>query len=67
MVVFLCVFRRFVGCILNTLVIAPLWNYSCCLLVLATSSYICKDVSNSIFGIYSPLCFTHLELTAQVN
>lgn len=57
----------FVGCIWNTRVIAPLWSYPCCLLVLATSSYVGKDVSSSAFGIYSPLCSVHLALTAQVN
>lgn len=66
-VVFPCIFSIFVGCIWNTRVIAPLWSYPCCLLVLATSSYVCKDVSNSASGIYSLLCSMHLALAAQVN
>lgn len=66
-VVFPCIFSIFVGCIWNTRVTAPLWSHPCCLLVLATSSYVCKDMCNSAFGIYSPLCSMHLTLTAQGN
>lgn len=53
-VVFLCIFSIFVGWFLNMPVFAPLWNYSCCLLVLATSSNICKTWA------IPPLQFIHL-------
>lgn len=66
-VVFLCIFSTFLGCISNTRVTALLWSYPSCLLVLATCSYVCRDVSDSALGISSPLCSMHLALTAPVN